>query len=128
LQADGVSSNWGGVTFAFLEYLVRTDVVKKFDMARNPVGNTHEEGKKWSTLDGFIKLIKDCFYQHDVIVNVITAILDCRGWLRPVLDPGLALYSRHGSTQGCTYSESRRELEELLFVNSNNIKATHFIL
>jgi len=35
---DGVSTNWGLVTFAFVCYLVKIGVVASFQMARNPVG------------------------------------------------------------------------------------------
>lgn len=38
LQVDGVSTNWGIVTFAFLCFLVKIGAVASFLMARNPVG------------------------------------------------------------------------------------------
>jgi hypothetical protein len=111
LQVDGVSTNWGGITFGFLEYLVRSGVFKSLNVARNPVGNTHEDidgifgnlrlflmNKSWSTVDGLVKHIKDCFARAPfaVIVNVVSDVLDIKAWIQPVLDPKLSLYSRHG--------------------------------
>ena len=40
LQVDGVSTNWGNITFAFICYLVKIGAVGSFCMSRNPVG-TH---------------------------------------------------------------------------------------
>ena len=41
LQVDGVSTNWGIVTFAFLCFLVTIGAVASFFMARNPVGTCY---------------------------------------------------------------------------------------
>ena len=38
LQVDGVGTNWGLVTLAFVCFLVMIGVVASFEMARNPVG------------------------------------------------------------------------------------------
>lgn len=38
LQVDGVATNWGLVTFAFIADLVMAGYVHAFDMCRNPVG------------------------------------------------------------------------------------------
>lgn len=107
IQVDGVSTNWGGITFGFMEYLVKSGVFKSLDIARNPVGNTHEDidgifgvlrlflmNKNWSTLDELMNLIKECFTNSpfNVVVNVVTDVLDVKSWLQPVLDSKLTTW------------------------------------
>lgn len=41
LQVDGVSTNWGLVTLAFICFLVMAGIISAFDMCRNPVGVHH---------------------------------------------------------------------------------------
>jgi hypothetical protein len=38
MQVDGVSTNWGHITFGFINYLVMAGYVNTFNMCRNPVG------------------------------------------------------------------------------------------
>ena len=52
IQIDGVSTNWGKTSLAFIEDLARRGVVDNSTAARNPVGNTHED------IDAIFKLIK----------------------------------------------------------------------
>lgn len=40
LQVDGVGTNWGLVTLAFICFLVMIGIVDAFEMARNPVGTS----------------------------------------------------------------------------------------
>lgn len=109
IQCDGVGTNWGTISFGFVHYLVLSQIGTEVVMARNPVGNTHEDidgmfgnlrkfldNKRWSTVDELSVLIKQCFQHENVIVNIITDSLDFKKWLQPCIDPRLALYSRHG--------------------------------
>jgi hypothetical protein len=111
LQVDGVSTNWGLITFAFVAFMVMTGICLGFEMARNPVGNTHEdidalfgqirrylEGKSWCTVEEFIALVREALgtYGGKIVIEVIKDTLDFRGWLDGSVNKQLSNFSRHG--------------------------------
>ena len=111
LQVDGVSTNWGWLTLSFITFLVMCGLFVSFEMARHPVGNTHEDidqlfsiirrylqGKTWRTMDEYIALVRAALssYRGKVVVEIVTDTLDFQSWLEPVSNKQLALYSRHG--------------------------------
>ena len=60
VQLDGVGTNWGRITFAHITTLVKMGVLGNTVVARNPVGNTHED------IDAIFAILRNHLIDLDV--------------------------------------------------------------
>jgi hypothetical protein len=60
VQLDGVGTNWGRITFAHITNLVKMGVLGNTVVARNPVGNTHED------IDAIFAILRNHLIDLDV--------------------------------------------------------------
>ena len=108
-QVDGVSTNWGKVVFAHIEHLIKQRVLgDASNVARNPVGSTHEDvdalfalikqllkNADIVTFSLLIALIKRAFatYQLPVTIFEVDATFDYIAFYTPHIDKKLANFS-----------------------------------
>ena len=116
LQYDGVSTNWGEVTFAHVQNLHNLRALgSTTDVRRNKVGSTHEDvdglfsvikahikNKEIMTPDEMVAAIKSAFsnYSLPVFVVIVDATYDYKAHYKGQVDKKLGGYGYSADTDG----------------------------